>query len=191
MTHALESIPASRARAPAHQFYPQCTHCYIALDAGGAVLFAGTARIRVREFTGVVALHVCAAAYALAHGRQAGQVWPNVLLMIAMSVVGVMASYTTERRERAALLESYRLGATHAAALRQGALPLVLSRAPTVLVARAGLTRASLVFRDLRCALVYNQVKLNRLLVDVCATPRSRAHCRGGSCGRDCAAGAA
>ncbi len=95
------------------------THC--SADAGGGVLAAGITRVRVREFCAAATVHTLAAAVAVAWSRPPAQAAANVLVMCAGSIVGVVGSYTTERRERLALLLDYRLALAQDVAHQSGA----------------------------------------------------------------------
>jgi hypothetical protein len=80
--------------------------------AGAAVLAGGSARVRVREFAIGIALHVAVAAAGLSMDRSSAQVPSNIVVIIAVSVVGLFAAYTTERRERCAFLVQYDFAVT-------------------------------------------------------------------------------
>ena len=80
----------------------------------------GMTRVRFGVFAPAVALHVAAAGAAfIALERTPGQAAPNTLVMALVSIAAVYLTYTTERRERVAMLMEHTMReATNDPALR-------------------------------------------------------------------------
>ena len=75
-------------------------------------------RVRVREYAVVVAIHTIIAAVALV--TYSDEPTNNTGVVVIASIVSVYATYTTERRERVALLVDYQLALAHEAARNSG-----------------------------------------------------------------------
>jgi hypothetical protein len=88
---------------------------------GGGVLAAGITRVRFREFSIAAAVHCVVASVAVAYGRPPAAAAANVIVLFAANAVGVIGAYTTEARERSALLVDYQLALAHEAARKSGA----------------------------------------------------------------------
>ncbi len=87
------------------------------------MLGAGLTRVRVREFAVAIAVHTIVAALTfILFDKVPGQTAPNTLVMLLCSLVAVYSTYTTERREREALLVDHQLALANAATRKSGVI---------------------------------------------------------------------